>query len=93
MAGWSGGRKVVAPGDGGLAARSGHSIRLGSWKIRWPCNATWPATRCTRSSWKSSARIGDIYAVNTVVDEDRDLVFVNFGEIIASHLAAVDFIA
>ena len=27
-----------------------------------------------------------------MIDEDRDLVFVNFGEVIASHLAAVDFI-
>ena len=36
--------------------------------------------------------LGDIYALNTVIDEDRDLVFVNFGEIIASHLAAVDFV-
>ena len=33
--------------------------------------------------------IGDIYALNTVIDEDRDLVAVTFGEIIASHLAAV----
>jgi nickel-dependent lactate racemase len=38
-------------------------------------------------------RIGAVYALNTVVDEERDLVFVNFGEIIASHLAGVDFIA
>jgi nickel-dependent lactate racemase len=37
--------------------------------------------------------IGEIYALNTVIDEDRDLVCVTFGEIIASHLAAVAFIA
>ena len=37
-------------------------------------------------------RLGDIYALNTVIDEDRDLVHVTFGEIIASHLAAVEFI-
>ena len=37
--------------------------------------------------------LGEVYALNTVIDEDRDLVFVNFGEIIASHLAAVDFVA
>jgi nickel-dependent lactate racemase len=37
-------------------------------------------------------RLGDIYALNTVIDEDRDLVHVTFGEIIASHLAAVDFV-
>jgi nickel-dependent lactate racemase len=37
-------------------------------------------------------KIGDIYALNTVIDEDRDLVAVTFGEVIQSHLAAVDFI-
>ena len=36
--------------------------------------------------------IGEIYALNAVIDEHRDLVYVTFGEIIASHLAAVDFI-
>ena len=28
-----------------------------------------------------------------MIDEERDLVYVTFGEIIASHLAAVDFVA
>jgi nickel-dependent lactate racemase len=37
-------------------------------------------------------RIGEIFALNTVLDDDRRLVHVNFGEIIASHLAAVAFI-
>ena len=36
--------------------------------------------------------IGEIYALNVVIDDDRDLVFASFGEIIASHLAAVDFV-
>ena len=37
--------------------------------------------------------LGEVYAVNTVIDEDRDLVHVNFGEVIESHLAAVAFVA
>ncbi len=37
--------------------------------------------------------LGEVHAVNTVIDEDRDLVHVNFGEVIASHLAAVEFVA
>ena len=32
------------------------------------------------------------YALNTVIDEDRDLVHVTFGEVIESHMAAVDFV-
>lgn len=37
-------------------------------------------------------RLGDLYAVNTVIDDERDLAYVNFGEIIASHAAAVQFV-
>jgi nickel-dependent lactate racemase len=36
--------------------------------------------------------LGEVHALNTVIDEDRDLVCVTFGEVIASHLAAVDFV-
>ncbi|MDQ3261490.1 MAG: hypothetical protein M3Q00_12035, partial [Pseudomonadota bacterium] len=32
-----------------------------------------------------------VYALNTVIDEHRNLSFVNFGEIVQSHLDAVDF--
>jgi nickel-dependent lactate racemase len=37
--------------------------------------------------------LGDCYGLNTVLDEDRDLVCVTFGEIIASHAEAVDFVS
>ncbi len=37
-------------------------------------------------------RIGEIVAFNTVIDEERDLVFASFGEIIASHAAAVAYV-
>jgi nickel-dependent lactate racemase len=36
--------------------------------------------------------VGEVYGLNTVIDEQRDLVHVTFGEIIESHLAAVEFI-
>jgi nickel-dependent lactate racemase len=36
--------------------------------------------------------VGDILALNTVINEARELVFVSFGEIIESHLAAVRFV-
>ena len=36
--------------------------------------------------------LGDVYAVNTVIDEARRLCFVNFGEIVESHLEAVRFV-
>jgi lactate racemase len=36
--------------------------------------------------------LGRSLALNTVIDENRKLSFVNFGEVVQSHLAAVDFI-
>jgi nickel-dependent lactate racemase len=36
--------------------------------------------------------LGDVYALNTVIDEERNLAYVSFGEIIESHLAAVAFV-
>ena len=33
----------------------------------------------------------EIFAVNTVIDEDRKMAFVNFGEIVESHQQAMDF--
>ena len=35
--------------------------------------------------------VGGALAVNTVIDEERRLSFVNFGEIVSSHLETVDY--
>jgi nickel-dependent lactate racemase len=37
-------------------------------------------------------KLGHVLALNTVIDENRKLSFVNFGEVVQSHLQAVDFI-
>ena len=37
-------------------------------------------------------KLGHALALNTVIDEHRRLSFVNFGEVVQSHLKAVDFI-
>ena len=55
MAGWSGGRKVVAPGVAHEdTIRTFHNAR-DSWRIRPPSSAISKATRCTRSSSRSCA--------------------------------------
>ena len=36
--------------------------------------------------------LGGALALNTVIDEQRRLSFVNFGEVVESHLQAVEFI-
>jgi len=37
------------------------------------------------------AMLGPMYAINTCLDAERRLAFINFGEIIASHMDAVTF--
>jgi nickel-dependent lactate racemase len=91
MAGWSGGRKVVAPGVAHHGTiRTFHSARFMEDPLAVQCNLV--GNPLHEEQLEIIRRLGDIYALNTVIDEDRDLVHVTFGEIIASHLAAVDFI-
>ena len=92
MAGWSGGRKVVAPGVAHHETiRTFHSARFMEDPLAVQCNLV--GNPLHEEQLEIIRRLGDVYALNTVIDEDRDLVHVTFGEIIASHLAAVDFIA
>lgn len=91
MAGWSGGRKVVAPGVAGHETiRTFHSARFMEDPLAVQCNLV--GNPLHEEQLEIVRMIGEIYALNTVLDEDRDLVHVTFGEIIASHLAAVAFI-
>jgi nickel-dependent lactate racemase len=91
MAGWSGGRKVVAPGVAGHETiRTFHSARFMEDPLAVQCNLA--GNPLHEEQLEIVRMLGDIFALNTVIDEDRDLVFVSFGEIIASHLAAVEFI-
>jgi nickel-dependent lactate racemase len=88
MAGWSGGRKVVAPGVAGHETiRTFHSARFMEDPLAVQCNLV--GNPLHEEQLEIVRRIGEIYALNTVINEDRDLVHVTFGEIIASHLAAV----
>jgi nickel-dependent lactate racemase len=91
MAGWSGGRKVVAPGVAHHETiRTFHSARFMEDPLAVQCNLI--GNPLHEEQLQIVRRLGDIYALNTVLDEDRDLVRVTFGEIIQSHLAAVDFV-
>ena len=91
MAGWSGGRKVVAPGIAHHATiRTFHSARFMEDPLAVQCNLV--GNPLHEEQLEIVRRIGEIYALNTVLDEDRDLACVTFGEIIASHLAAVAFV-
>ena len=90
MAGWSGGRKVVAPGIAGEATiRTFHSARFMEHPLAAQCSLA--GNPLHEAQLEIVRRLGEVYALNTVLDDERRLVHVNFGEIVASHLAAVEF--
>jgi len=92
MAGWSGGRKVIAPGVAHAdTIRTFHSARFMEDPAAIQCNLD--GNPLHDEQLAIVRMLGEVYAVNTVIDEDRDLVHVNFGEIVASHLVAVRFVA
>ena len=91
MAGYSGGRKVVAPGVAHeTTIRTFHSARFMEDPLAIQCNLE--GNPLHEEQLVIVRCIGEIHALNTVVDEERDLVHVTFGEIIESHLAAVRFV-
>ena len=92
MAGWSGGRKVIAPGVAGHETiRTFHSARFMEDPLAVQCNLI--GNPLHEEQLEIVRLLGDCYALNVVIDEDRDLVCATFGEVIASHQAAVDFVA
>ncbi|WP_035201083.1 nickel-dependent lactate racemase [Agrobacterium tumefaciens] len=92
MAGWSGGRKVIAPGVAHHETiRTFHSARFMADPLAVQCNLI--GNPLHEEQLEIVRLLGEVYGLNTVLDEDRDLVHVTFGEIVASHAAAVDFVS
>jgi nickel-dependent lactate racemase len=92
MAGYSGGRKVIAPGVAHAdTIRTFHSARFMEDPAAKECVLA--KNPLHEEQLEIVRMLGDVYALNTVIDDERDLVHVNFGEAIASHLHAVDFVA
>src|SRR5581483_285504 len=91
MAGNSGGRKVIAPG---IAHRDTittfHNARFMSHPLADNC--VLDGNPLHQEQLEIVQMLGKVLALNTVLDEHRRLAFVNFGEVIASHLEAVDFV-
>jgi nickel-dependent lactate racemase len=91
MAGFSGGRKVIAPG---IAHRDTittfHNARFMSHPLADNC--VLEGNPLHREQLEIVKMLGRVLAVNTVIDEHRQMSFVNFGEVVDSHMAAVDFI-
>jgi lactate racemase len=90
MAGYSGGRKVVAPGlahqDTILAF---HSPRV----LEHPraANCVLDGNPLHQAQLEILRAVGDVCALNVVIDESRRIGFASFGEAVESHLRAVAF--
>jgi nickel-dependent lactate racemase len=88
MAGYSGGRKVIAPGVAHCdTITTFHSARF----MEHPCarNCVLEGNPLHEEQLEVVKMLGGALALNTVIDEERRLSFVNFGEIVESHLQAV----
>ena len=91
MAGYSGGRKLIAPG----VAHEDTIRVLHSARILEHCrtdNCILEGNPLHAAQMEIVKRVGRVFAVNTVIDEDRRISFLNFGDIEESHLAAVSFV-
>lgn len=90
MAGYSGGRKVIAPG---VAHRDTittfHNARFMSDAKADSCILD--GNPLHEEQLEVVRMLSKVLAVNVVLDEHRRLSFVNFGEVVQSHLDAVRF--
>jgi nickel-dependent lactate racemase len=90
MAGYSGGRKLVAPG---IAHRETiltfHAPPFMEDPNARNCNLE--GNPLHEDQLEIVSMVGDIFAVNVIINEERDIVFVNAGEVIQSHLESVAF--
>lgn len=91
MAGYSGGRKVIAPGLAHAETiTTFHSARFMADPAAVNCNMA--GNPLHEEQLEIVQMLGGALAVNTVIDEARNLSFINFGEIISSHACAVEYV-
>ncbi|MEQ1825091.1 MAG: nickel-dependent lactate racemase [Pirellula sp.] len=91
MAGYSGGRKVIAPGVAGEATiRTFHNHRFMADPLA--CNGNLQSNPLHRGQLEILKMLGKAYSINTIIDEARRMSFVNFGDCEQSHLQSVAFV-
>lgn len=90
MAGWSGGRKVIAPGVAGhQTIRTFHSARFMADPLAVQCNLV--GNPLHAEQLEIVRLLGEVYSLNVVLDDHRRPVHVTFGDVLAAHQAAVVF--
>ena len=92
MAGFSGGRKVVTPGIAHVDTITRlHSASYLQNPLAINCNLE--GNPLHQDQLEAIQMVGSVFAINCVLDDKRNLSFINFGEIISSHGEAVKFIS
>lgn len=90
MAGYSGGRKVITPGIAHvetITTLHNHQFMADPRAVN--CNLD--GNPLHEELLEVIGMIGGALALNTVITDQRQLAFLNFGEIITTHLEAVEF--
>jgi nickel-dependent lactate racemase len=91
MAGYSGGRKVIAPGVAHKdTITTFHNHRFMSHPRADNCVLA--GNPLHEEQLAIIGMLGRVLAVNSVLDDERRISLVNFGEVVASHLEAVAFV-
>lgn len=91
MAGYSGGRKVIAPGIAHAETiTTFHNAEFMENPNAVNCNLE--GNPLHEEQLQIVKKVGGALALNTVIDEERNLSYVTFGEIIESHAQAVNFV-
>ena len=89
MACYSGGRKVIAPGVAhSETIRTFHSARFMADPNAANCNFV--GNPLHEEQLEIIKMLGEVFALNTVIDENRGLTKVNFGEVLESHQVMVE---
>lgn len=90
MAGWSGGRKVIAPG---VAHAETITTFHNAAFMAHPraANCVLDGNPLHEEQLAIVDMLGGALGLNTVIDDRRRMAFVNFGEVVTSHRQAVDF--
>lgn len=91
MAGYSGGRKVITPGV--AHAETITAIHSAAF-LEHPCvtNCILQDNPLHETQMEIAHMVGEVYAVNTVLDEARRISYLSYGDLDASHRAAIAFL-
>jgi len=91
MAGYSGGRKLVIPGISHHQTITGfHTAKFLEHPESRTCNLK--GNIFHEFQLEGIRKLSSLFAVNVVIDEKRNLSFVNFGDIEKSHIRAVQYL-